>query len=478
MDNLLTTKQAAKYLNCHPQTIYKNTELPSICIPGIGKRYDPKDIKKYLENNKHKPEPNLSQVLDNQRIILTSTPDYGIRKPNESGGSEMAKAKTKSRFNFGYGAIYTRKTKKGKIRWYLDYKDASGKRIQKVAPLATTKKEAEFALRDEVRKVFDGEYDVRRQKQNIKIIDFIKLYIENYSKPNKKSWKDDRYRLMRSADILGKNTYLTKISSLDIEKLKSAKLNEDVTHSTVNTYLRVLKRMFNIAMTWGYAQSNPVRKVRMYSEAEARRDRVLNHEEELRLLDSSKKKLRQIIIFALNTGMRRGEILNLKWEDIDFEERTILIKKSKSGKPRKVPINSRLFEELIKWKEENKNSHFLFTSSRTGKPFKTIRKSWESACKKAKIQKLRFHDLRRTFGSRLALAGVDLNRIKELLGHASIKTTEIYLHADSKDIHNAVEALCENRPKKGKKQDDLLHICDTKDSESKSPFKTSLFSVN
>jgi len=218
-----------------------------------------------------------------------------------------------------------------------------------------------------------------------------------------------------------------------------------VTHSTINTYLRVLKRMFNIAMTWGYAQSNPVRKVRMYSEAEARRDRVLNHDDEVRLLKSANKKLRQIIIFALNTGMRRGEILNLKWEDIDLEGRTILIKKSKSGKPRKVPINSRLFEKLIKWKEENNNSHFLFTSSKTGKPFKTVRKSWDSACKAANIKNLRFHDLRRTFGSRLALAGVDLNRIKELLGHASVKTTEIYLHADSKDIHNAVEAFLSRR---------------------------------
>jgi integrase len=304
------------------------------------------------------------------------------------------------------------------------------------------------------------------------------MFIENYSKPNKKIWKDDQYRLNKAARFFGKSTYLDKLSSLDIEKFKAARLQDGVTPSTINTYLKVLKCMFNVAITWGYAQANPVRKVRMYSEAEARRARVLTLEEEDHLLKAAPKVLRSIILVALNTGMRRGEILRLKWEDVDRKKRLFTVKKTKSGKPRNIPINSRLLDELIKLRSDNRNSPYLFPSSKTGEPFKTIRKSFEKACSEARVHNFRFHDLRRTFGSRLALAGVDLNRIKELLGHASIKTTEIYLHADSKDLREAVEVLCQDLQKTGKKQHNLLHIRYTEKAGSKSPFSTSLFSVN
>ena len=149
--------------------------LPSICIPGIGKRYDRDDLKDYLDKNKHKYIPESMQPLDYQRFTLTFSPDYGINKLNESGGSEMAKAKTKSRFNFGNGAIYTRITKKGKIRWYLDYKDENGERKQRVVKNATTKEEAEIALRDEIRKTFDHEYRISRTKKRINFKDFAVL---------------------------------------------------------------------------------------------------------------------------------------------------------------------------------------------------------------------------------------------------------------------------------------------------------------
>jgi len=114
---------------------------------------------------------------------------------------------------------------------------------------------------------------------------------------------------------------------------------------------------------------------------------------------------------------------------------------------------------MTKLKYECGNSEYLFTSRKTGKPLSTVRRPFASACEKVGIKNFRFHDLRRTFGSRLALAGIDLNRIKELLGHASIKTTEIYLHADSKDIRDAVEILCPYQPKSGKNEDNLLPIC-------------------
>jgi integrase len=265
---------------------------------------------------------------------------------------------------------------------------------------------------------------------------------------------------------------------MHIERLKSRKLEEGVTRTTVNHYLKTLRRMFNIAITWGYTDKNPVKGIKFYSENDAQRDRVLTREEEDRLLEVVSERLRSILIVGLNTGMRKGEILQLKWQDIDLENRIILVKKTKSGKPRTLPINSRLLDELKWLKEGSRNSQYLFTNSKTGGQLKTIRRVFDAACRDAKIQKLRFHDLRRTFGSRLALAGVDLNRIKELLGHASIKTTEIYLHAELKDIREAVEVLCQNPSKSGKNPGDLLHIRYMKKDDKEFNPVSSLFSEN
>ncbi|MGB2906318.1 MAG: site-specific integrase, partial [Candidatus Aminicenantaceae bacterium] len=177
-------------------------------------------------------------------------------------------------------------------------------------------------------------------------------------------------------------------------------------------------------------------------------------------------------------GMRRGEILGLMWDDVNLETGVITVRKSKSGKPRTIPMNSFLLNELQQMKSESRKTSFLFTSPKTNQPFKTIRKAFGDACREAQILNFRFHDLRRTFGSRLALAGVDLNRIKELLGHASIKTTEIYLHADSSDIREAVEVLCPNHPGRLDNREHLLRICDTAKGGTKSKPVIPFYSSN
>jgi excisionase family DNA binding protein len=470
---LLSVKEVSSFLKTSPSTLYRlcsSGNLPHI-KKGFGIRFKREDLENWLDKDKR-----TASVLDStlKKALTNSSPAANDR----GGGGELAKAKYKTRLNYGYGAVYIRKTKSGIARYYADYRDQHGKRTQKLINNAKCWQEAQDWLKNAVLRELYDECGIQEKKEPVTLKEFVGMFIENYSKPNKKIWKDDQYRLNKAARFFGKSTSLDKLSSLDIEKFKAARLQDGVTPSTINTYLKVLKCMFNVAITWGYTQANPVCKVRMYSEAEARRDRVLTPEEEERLLKVSPKVLRSIILVALNTGMRRGEILQLKWEDIDLENRSFSVKKTKSGKPRTIPINSRLLVELLKVKRENPHSSFVFTSPKTGGPFKTIRKCFESACKKAEIQKLRFHDLRRTFGSRLALAGVDLNRIKELLGHASIKTTEIYLHADSKDMREAVEVLCQDLQKTGKKQHHLLHIRYTEKVGSKSPFSSSLFSVN
>ena len=110
----------------------------------------------------------------------------------------MAKAKTKSRVNLGYGAIYQRKTKEGKIRWYLDYRDGSGKRHQELVPNAITAEEAKIALDKEVRQVFDHDYGIIRERSNTRFEDFTKLYIDNYARVMKRSWQRSDLSYLRA----------------------------------------------------------------------------------------------------------------------------------------------------------------------------------------------------------------------------------------------------------------------------------------
>lgn len=471
-NSLLTVKDVAAQLKISPSTVYR---LCKRGLPHIHKTFGIRIQEAALDKwtNQDKSIQILAEnILQN---ALTNLPPIDIDK-TKGGKGAVARAK-KMRLNCGFGAVYIRKTKKERPRYYADYRDRQGKRIQKLIKNATDWQEALEWLKSAILREHYKECGVEEERQPIKLKEFTELFIENYSKVNKQTWKDDQERLRWINSLFGDVT-LNEVSPVHIEKLKSRKLKEGVSRTTVNHYLKTLKRMFNIAIAWGYTDKNPVKGIKFYSEKDARRDRVLTREEEDCLLGVASERLRPILIVALNTGMRKGEILRLKWQDIDLENRIILVKKTKSGEPRTLPINSRLLDELIWLKRRNRNSQCLFMNSKTGRQLVTIRKSFDEALEAAKIQNLRFHDLRRTFGSRLALAGVDLNRIKELLGHESIKTTEIYLHAELKDIREAVEVLCQNPPRLGKKPGDLLHIRYTKKDDKEFKPASSFFSVN
>ena len=182
-------------------------------------------------------------------------------------------------------------------------------------------------------------------------------------------------------------------------------------------------------------------------EKENIRERVLTEDEEELLLEADDSRIKPILIVALNTGMRKGEIFKLKWKDVDFEKREIKIPMSKSGKERRIPINSILINLLYTLKAENGQNEFVFTNLKTGKPYVDIKRSFDSACKRAGIENLRFHDLRHSFATRLARRGVDLVIVKELMGHASIVTTQRYLHSQASEKALAVETLTKKQQK-------------------------------
>ena len=186
-----------------------------------------------------------------------------------------------------------------------------------------------------------------------------------------------------------------------------------------------------------------MRRVHKLREAPAR-ERYLMDDEEKRLfavLVGRRAHLRPIVVVALQTGMRQGEILGLKWEHIDFNQKTIYVAHTKTGRPRRIPMSKPVEVELRSLKQDASSDEHAFSYARTGLKLITFRHAWEGACKQAGISGLRFHDLRHTFATRLRAKGVHEMDIMTLLGHTTLQMTSRYTHAMPENLRIAVESL-------------------------------------
>lgn len=481
---LFTTSEVSTYLKVSNSTIYRlvqSERIPYLKGNGLGLKFPKTAIDEWVDKNTNK-SIKLTQIDENKEFMLNLPPISDRIKLEKIGGlSELAKAKIKTRLNYGNGAIYQRKTKKGKIRWYLDFKNAEGKRVQSLAPLATNVEEAALALKEETQKVFDEKYGITRKKEKITFREFSKSFLEDYSMNVKKSWKADKSRIIPLNQFF-KDKPLKDITPLDIEKFRKWRLDKGNTKSTINRYVALLKKMLNLAIDEGYMTTNPATKVKLYSEKEFQKERILTEEEEKILLENCMNHLKEMIIIALNTGMRRGEIFNLRWKDIDFNSQTLTVKKSKSGKSREIPLNPRSFHVLQELRKQKNSSSYVFSNPKTEKPYDNVWKSFKTASKKAGVDNLRFHDLRHTFASRLVARGADIGTVRELAGHSSITMTQRYVHSNLEAKKKAVDLLGTKSNENGKKEEDSLRICDTEVKEQKKDSfqipSNHLFSVN
>lgn len=178
-----------------------------------------------------------------------------------------------------------------------------------------------------------------------------------------------------------------------VEEYKSKRLSAGLKNSSVNRELSCLRKIFNVAIDWGKASENPVRKVKFLSESSCIRERVLDEDEEDRLIKEATSFLKPILLVALQTGMRKSEVLNMMWQNIDFTTEEIRIVQSKSGKGRIIPMTSTLMSLLQTLKFQNGNSDYVFVNPGTGKPYVDITKAFSRACREAEVEDFHFHDL-------------------------------------------------------------------------------------
>ncbi|RMG00879.1 MAG: site-specific integrase [Nitrospirae bacterium] len=227
-----------------------------------------------------------------------------------------------------------------------------------------------------------------------------------------------------------------------IEQYQMERLRKGNANSTVNRYVTILKHMFRKAYEWEMVNNEIAEKVRSVKllPEDNKRLRFLSKEECAALINAAEPHLKPILIVALNTGMRKGELLNLKWDQVDFQHGLIFLEKTKNGERREIPMNRTVRHTLSKL-VRRLDIPYVFYNPQTGKPYKDIRVAFHTALKRAKIRDFRFHDLRHTFASHLVMAGVDLRTVQELLGHKTHTMTLRYTHLAPNHKIRAIEVL-------------------------------------
>jgi site-specific recombinase XerD len=236
-----------------------------------------------------------------------------------------------------------------------------------------------------------------------------------------------------------------EISVLDVEQYKNSR-QEKVTPATVNRELTCMKHMFNKAVDWELITENRLRRVKNFKEPPGR-VRFLDDDKERDLIVNSAPHLKPIVIFALNMGLRKGEILNLKWSDIKMENEEIMVPQPKTNTIKIAPMNQTVLDVI---KQLPRNGHEYVFCHPDGQPYRDVKRSFHTACKRAGIKNFRFHDCRHHFASKLVMSGESLRAVQILLGHKDISTTMRYSHISDVYLHEAVRKLDRKKGKKSR----------------------------
>ena len=250
---------------------------------------------------------------------------------------------------------------------------------------------------------------------------------------------------------------LAEISAADLERWTAARLSTGIAGSTLNRDLSLASALFRWAIRLGYLDSNPVARVEKFPERGRGREVYLTPEEVRALIESADSQLRPILMTAVFTGMRRGELLALRWTAIDFESRQIVVEAetAKSGRTRRVPMTRDLEEDLQALRRSQDQAVSGMNGSGPvfarpdGSPMTTncLRGLWRKAregCERIspeKRKKVTFHTLRHTSASLLRKAGVSLFDIGKILGHSSVQTTMRYAHLYADETRDAIDRL-------------------------------------
>ena len=320
----------------------------------------------------------------------------------------------------------------------------NGRKIQK--SLETSDKKLAQAIEAKIRtEIVEGKYYEKLIGQRKTFNDMMDRFMKDYAPTVSLNTQEGyKYYLKNLKRFFG-NPGLMSITPKVVAKYKLYRRDNGTSPSTVNRELYMLSKAFNLAVKeWEWLKDNPVSRVQKERENNEV-DRWLTENEERRLLGNSPNWLREIIVFALNTGLRQDELLSLEWNRVNLLRKTILIQKTKNNKPNTLPLNS-IALNVIMQKYEGKvrslKSDLVFISKSGTKICKrNLIRAFAQALEKAEIKNFTFHCLRHTFATRLAQNGVDIYKIAKLLNHKDLKNTQRYSHHCPESLMVGVQIL-------------------------------------
>lgn len=321
---------------------------------------------------------------------------------------------------------------------------------------------------------------VRKINDKVTLEEFINSDYNSWRMANRKNGKDDLRRLRVNFFPEFGRRPLTEISPVLVEKWRTKRVNNGIKVATVNRDIIILKSVLTKAVEWGVITEQPLQKLKPFKTDFISKVRYLTKDEETRLkqslatrdhtLKSARTRANEwrrergydcfpdlerckfsdhitpMVLLSLNTGLRRGELFSLRWENIDLEHAILTVQgdRAKSGKTRHLPLNAIAVQVLGNWQVQTQGSGLVFVNNNTGVEFGHVKRAWATLLKSAKIEDFRWHDMRHHFASKLVMAGVDLNTVRELLGHADITMTLRYAHLAPEHKANAVAKLVED----------------------------------
>lgn len=366
--------------------------------------------------------------------------------------------------------------------WYISYYH-NGRKIVKAVGRNANKAQA-IKMERAIRTAIDNDEYKPKKKSKVLFSEFAQLWLEKYSKvDNRESTYEGNKIVIKTLNKCFGNRRLSDIDEADIQRFKNLKRQSKkkngtpISNATINRHLSCLRRILNVARKKEKLIDKNVFENVEFLKEDGEGARPLQMDEEIRLFEAAKRNtdyLYSLILMARTTGMRRGEILGLKWEDVilyespriissplssqpiieDYGKIIVGAKYAKGWKKREIPICKVLAEELKKTKIEERKG-YVFHNKKSDR-FGNIRKAFETAVKIAGLGRYQFHGLRKTFGTRLLQDGVNLVKIQRLLGHSNITTTMRYLGVDEKELIGAMSGvgayLADNLGKTGVKK--------------------------
>jgi len=308
--------------------------------------------------------------------------------------------------------------------WFIDYR-FQGRRIREKAGMNRAR--AELALAKRKTEMLEGRFFRKKDEQTVRFGEFAETYWELHGRHKRADSYESMLRFLVAA--FGEER-LGQITVPMILKYRN-EVMERSSAANANRHHALLRSILNKAIEWEkLAGPNPAAKIKQQRENNHRL-RFLSEEEIARLLYICHPRVFPVVACALLTGMRKGEILGLRWENIDIERGTLYVLESKSGKPREIPISPKLAVVLGK-----------LTPAAEGPVFEvpeiTLRRAFSRALKDAKIEGFRFHDLRHTFASHYVMRTGDLPSLQKLLGHHSPMMTQRYAHLASSHLRQGM----------------------------------------